>query len=81
MKRSHQVIVWERVTSVNDFMSVALQYRLHEVHGIGLRRFYTIQLILFPHSDQFMFAQLMIGQQFDFLDVGHVFGEFTQQVR
>lgn len=41
----------------------------------------SIQLVLFTHGDPLMLAQFMVGQHFDFLDVGHVFGEISQQVR
>ena len=62
-------------------MTVLLENTLHAFHGLFLRRMDAIQLVLFAHGYPFVFAQLVVRQQFNLLDVAHVTGKLAQAMR
>ncbi|CNU74776.1 Uncharacterised protein [Salmonella enterica subsp. enterica serovar Bovismorbificans] len=62
-------------------MTILLKNTLYTFHGLFFRRFHAIQFIFFAHCHPFMFAQLMIGQQFDFFDITHIAGKLAQAMR
>lgn len=62
-------------------MTVLLKNAFHAFHGLFLRWFNTVEFVLFTHCHPFVFAQFVVGEKFDFLNVTHITGKFTEAMR